>query len=71
MGGERRYHSPGSAPLPGSYLEGMFTHFAKADETDKTFTRQADGKYLWMKKAIGGKGRYFPYYHCLQQRGDY
>ena len=31
--------------MPGLKLEGMFTHFAKADETDKAYTDVQIGKY--------------------------
>ena len=44
-------------------LEGMFTHFSKADETDKTTTNLAYEKYMWMKNALEEKGVTFPIYH--------
>ena len=42
--------------LPGLVMEGIYTHFAKADETDKSFTQKQIGDYLWMKKRLEGKG---------------
>lgn len=42
--------------LPGIVLEGMFTHFAVADETDKTFTRQQAAKYQWVVEELEKKG---------------
>ena len=33
-------------------LEGMFTHFAKADEKDKSYTELQHDRFLWMQKAL-------------------
>ena len=38
--------------LPNLVMEGMFTHFAKSDEEDKTFTKEQLEKYLWMKEEL-------------------
>ena len=38
--------------LPGVELEGMFTHFAKADETDPAFTQEQHEKFVWMQDAL-------------------
>ncbi len=57
------------AGLPDLVLEGMFTHFSKADETDKTFTKKQFEEYLWMKDALAAKGVAFPYYHCSNSAG--
>lgn len=38
--------------LPGGKTEGMFTHFAKADETDKSFTWKQHERFIWMKEAL-------------------
>ena len=35
--------------LPNIYMEGMFTHFAKADEKEKSYTLKQHEKFLWMK----------------------
>lgn len=55
--------------LPNLVLEGMFTHFAKADETDKKFTQKQLDKYLWMKKALEDRDLSFAYYHSSNSAG--
>lgn len=55
--------------LPGLIMEGIFTHFAKADETDKTFTNKQYEGYLWMKKRLEENGVTFQYYHCCNSAG--
>lgn len=42
--------------LPGIELEGMYTHFAAADETDKTFTHQQASKYKQVVDGLAEKG---------------
>ncbi len=44
--------------------EGMFTHFSKADEEDKTATMEQLRAYLWMKEHLAANGMEFEYYHC-------
>ena len=55
--------------LPGIKIEGMFTHFAKADETDKTFTYTQHDRFTWMKKEMEEAGIDIPYYHCDNSAG--
>lgn len=55
--------------LPGIIPEGIYTHFAKADETDKSFTQMQMEKYLWMKETLFKKGISFPIYHCSNSAG--
>lgn len=55
--------------MPNLVLEGLYTHFAKADETDKTFTKKQIEDYLYMKKALEDKGVVFTYYHCSNSAG--
>ena len=55
--------------LPYIVMEGMYTHFAKADETDKEFTKKQMGDYLWMKDRLQEKGVEFAYYHCSNSAG--
>lgn len=55
--------------LPNLIPEGMFTHFSKADESDKTFTQIQLKKYIWMKEQLEGHGIVFPYYHCSNSAG--
>ena len=44
--------------------EGMFTHFSKADETDKTTTLEQIRAFLWMKEHLAAEGMEITYYHC-------
>ena len=55
--------------LPNLVMVGMFTHFAKADETDKKFTQKQLDKYLWMKKALEDRDLSFTYYHSSNSAG--
>ena len=55
--------------LPGIEMEGLFTHFAKADETDKTGANKQMESYLWMKEKLAGRGIHFAYYHCSNSAG--
>lgn len=52
------------AGLPGLKAEGMFTHFAKADETDKTFTNRQIEAYCFVRRRLEEEGVTFPIYHC-------
>ena len=55
--------------MPNLIMEGMYTHFAKADETDKTFTHSQMDGYLWMKKALDERRVTFKFYHCSNSAG--
>lgn len=55
--------------MPNLELEGMYTHFAKADESDKAFTQKQIDQYLWMKTNLEKKGITFSYYHCSNSAG--
>lgn len=55
--------------LPNVQLEGMFTHFAKADETDKTYTYEQHRKFLWMKEQMEKRGVAIRYYDCDNSAG--
>ena len=55
--------------MPGLKLEGMFTHFAKADETDKAYTDVQIGKYNYMRDELKKRGVSFPIYHCSNSAG--
>ena len=50
-------------------MEGIYTHFARADETDKSFTRKQMENYLWMKERLAEKGVSFTFYHCSNSAG--
>ena len=45
-------------------LEGIFTHFAKADEKDKTFTQKQLEEFMWMTECLKDKNVVFEYEHC-------
>ena len=49
--------------LPNIEIEGIFTHFAVADETDKSFTHQQVEKFLWIIKGLESKGVNIPVKH--------
>lgn len=57
------------AGLPNLVMEGMFTHFSKADETDKTFTKKQIEDYLWMEDSLKERNVTFSYYHCSNSAG--
>ncbi|MFI3209188.1 MAG: alanine racemase [Eubacteriales bacterium] len=50
--------------LPNLALEGIFTHFAKADETDKTFTLKQFQLFYETISLLEEKGVSFKYKHC-------
>ncbi len=45
-------------------MEGIFTHFAKADEVDKTFTHKQIQAFRWMVQRLKERGVVFAYEHC-------
>ena len=51
------------AAMPGLEVEGMFTHFARADEVDKTAARQALERYLAFLKQLEKAGIHIPIRH--------
>ena len=55
--------------LPNVELEGMFTHFAKADEEDKTYTLMQHDRFMWMKDQIEKKGVSIRYFDCDNSAG--
>lgn len=57
------------AELPNLVLEGVFTHFAKADEEDKTFTMMQLEKFEWMTQRLEEEGVPFPYVHASNSAG--
>lgn len=50
-------------------MEGIFTHFAKADETDKTFTQKQIRDFVWMTQQLKEKNVEFQYEHCANSAG--
>lgn len=55
--------------LPNIVLEGMYTHFSKADELDKSATTRQRDAYEKMKNRLAEEGITFPYYHCSNSAG--
>lgn len=55
--------------MPNLVIEGMYTHFAKADETDKSFTRRQLEDYLWMKNRLLERGLRITHHHCSNSAG--
>lgn len=49
--------------LPGIEVEGVFTHFAKADERDKSFTKEQYEKFDMIIKALDSRGFRIPIKH--------
>ncbi|SHJ93209.1 alanine racemase [Hespellia stercorisuis] len=55
--------------LPNVEIEGVFTHFSKADETDKTFTKKQHEQFQWMSEKLANAGLAIPYHHCDNSAG--
>ena len=55
--------------LPGVCVEGIFTHFARADETDLTFTRQQHEIFDDIVHRIEDGGKYIPIKHTANSAG--
>lgn len=55
--------------LPNLELEGIFTHFARADETDKTFTGKQIEAFEWMTGRLADEGITFRYVHASNSAG--
>lgn len=55
--------------LPHVCLEGMFTHFAKADEKDKTYTQIQHERFLWMKDQMEKRKIPIRYFDCDNSAG--
>lgn len=55
--------------FPHVQVEGLFTHFAKADEGDRSYTNMQHEKFLWIKDALESKEVSMPYCHCDNSAG--
>ena len=55
--------------MPDVVTEGMYTHFAKADETDKSYTLEQHRKFMWIKEQMEKRGVEIPYYDCDNSAG--
>ncbi len=51
------------AALPGLELEGVFTHFSRADEVDKTWAKRQYEKYTWFVNELEKAGVTIPIHH--------
>jgi len=50
--------------LPEVQVEGLFTHYANADEADKSYTREQYRRFMRVVRHFQGKGHTFPYLHA-------
>ena len=50
-------------------MEGIFTHFARADETDKTSAYGQLQSFDWVVKRLAELGLSFEYHHCANSAG--
>lgn len=57
------------AGLPGIVTEGMFTHFARADEADKTSAREQLQAFLDFSQMVKEAGVSIPILHCANSAG--
>ncbi len=57
------------AELKNVCIEGMFTHFSKADEADKTFAREQFAKYMRFADALKENGIEIPIKHVCNSAG--
>ena len=55
--------------LPGIRGEGLFTHFARADETDKSWAEKQLGQYLEFVELLKEQGVEIPWKHCSNSAG--
>lgn len=55
--------------LPGIEIEGMFTHFARADERDKTAAMEQLGKFRAFGEMVKARGVKIPVMHCSNSAG--
>ncbi|MCD7709723.1 MAG: alanine racemase [Clostridiales bacterium] len=57
------------AALPGIEIEGIFTHFARADEASKEPVKIQIGKFMGMRKMLDSRGVSIPIWHCSNSAG--
>ena len=55
--------------MPNVNMEGIFTHFTKADEKDKSFTKTQIQEFVWMTERLKEKNVRFTYEHCSNSAG--
>ncbi|MCC8028336.1 MAG: alanine racemase [Lachnospiraceae bacterium] len=57
------------AALPHIRIEGIFTHFARADEKDKTFSAEQFGRYAFVAEQLRERGVKIPVHHVSNSAG--
>lgn len=57
------------AGLPGIQIEGIFTHFSKADEEDPDFTREQLRRFTEFTDRLKSRGIQIPLRHCSNSAG--
>lgn len=57
------------ARLPGIVVEGLFTHFASADEGDKSWAKEQLAAYHRFVGLLNERGVSIPYRHCANSAG--
>lgn len=55
--------------FPGITIEGLFTHFARADERDKTFAEKQLERYMAFADQLKELGIQIPIHHCSNSAG--
>ena len=55
--------------MPGIEIEGIFTHYAKADELDKTAAKGQLEKFRWINRQLAGLGIHIPVRHISNSAG--
>ena len=55
--------------MPNVNMEWIFTHFTKADEKDKSFTKKQIQEFVWMTERLKEKNVRFTYEHCSNSAG--
>lgn len=55
--------------LPNVTVEGMFTHFARADEKDKAYTLMQHERFVWMKERLEERKIDIRYFDCDNSAG--
>lgn len=55
--------------MPGIEIEGIFTHYAKADEIDKTAAKGQLEKFRWINGQLAGLGIHIPIRHISNSAG--
>lgn len=57
------------AGLPNIMIEGIFTHFARADETDKSYTQEQAQRFFSVVKGLEAKNIHIPIRHISNSAG--